>query len=80
MADERTIVLTDAQRALAWQLTCALVSNEDHHRRSLDQVFIVAARFVERVENGMAADGVDLDSGKGPTPTQKVLYRIVRAP
>jgi hypothetical protein len=40
-------------------------------------VFIVAARFVERVENGLAEGGVDLDSGKGQPP-QRLLYRIVR--
>lgn len=75
--EERQIALTDEQLRLTWQLTCALVSNEDHHRRSLDQVFIVAARFVERVENGLAEGGVDLDSGKGQPP-QRLLYRIVR--
>ena len=77
MVDERTITLDDRQLALTWQLTCALASNEDHHRRSLDQVFLVAARFVERVESGLESGGVDLDSGKG-TPPQKLLYRVKR--
>ena len=75
--DERRIALTDHQLALAWQLTCALVSNDDN-RRTLDQSFIAAARFVERVEGGFAAGGVELDSGKG-TPTQRLTYRVVRA-
>lgn len=74
---ERTIALSDAQLDRAWRLTCALVSNEDTTRRTLDQVFIVAARFVERVETGLADGGVELDSGKG-TPDRKITYKVVR--
>jgi hypothetical protein len=76
--DERRIALTDAQVALAWQLTFAMVSNDDN-RRTLDQAFIAAARFVERVENGLSGDGVELDSGKG-NPPQRLTYRVVRVP
>jgi hypothetical protein len=79
VADERTITLTDEQRALAWQLTCALVSNEDS-KRTLDQALILAARFVERVENGVETGGVDLDTGKGASPMQKVVFRLQRSP
>lgn len=74
---EHTIRLTDHQLDLAWQLTFALVSNDDN-RRTLDQSFIAAARFVERVERGLDGDGVELDSGKA-TPTQRLVFRVVRA-
>lgn len=79
MADDRTIALTDPQIEKAWQLTFAMVANEDSSKRSLDQLFLNAARFVERVEEGLAGAGVDLDTGKAP-PGQRITWRVVRKP
>ncbi|MCB9688961.1 MAG: hypothetical protein H6735_28220 [Alphaproteobacteria bacterium] len=77
MSEERVVRLTDRQIELCWQLTCAMVSNDDSTRRSLDQVFLAAARFVERVDEGLASDGVELDSGRG-APGQRVTWTIQR--
>jgi hypothetical protein len=74
---ERPLELTDQQLERAWALTCALVANEGSTRRSLDQLFIAAARFVERVDGGFHADGALLDSGKGG-PTGKLSYLVKR--
>ena len=74
---ERPIELTDQQLDRAWSLTCALVANEGSTRRSLDQLFITAARFVERVDGGFEGEGALLDSGKGG-PTGKLSYLVRR--
>lgn len=74
---ERIIELTDRQLERAWDLTFALVTNEGSTRRSLDQLFIAAARFVERVEGGFAGDGAQLDSGKAG-PAGKLTYVVRR--
>jgi hypothetical protein len=74
---ERAIELTDQQLERAWGLTCALVANEGSTRRSLDQLFIAAARFVERVDGGFHGDGALLDSGKGG-PAGKLSYVVKR--
>jgi hypothetical protein len=64
MSDQRPIELTEAQLERVWTLTAALVTHEGTSKRSLDQLMIAAARFVERVEQGYAGEGVELDSGK----------------
>lgn len=76
MAEQRTIELTDAEIERAWQLTYALVQADNSPKRSLDLMFITAARFVERVTTGFAGEGVVLDSGKaGPTGPLTYLVR-----
>jgi len=76
MAASRDIHLTRAQVDRAWELTCALVQNEGATRKSLDLVFIQAARFVERVETGLADTGtVELDSGKSDM-NGKVRFKL----
>ena len=76
---ERAIELTDQQLERAWALTCALVANEGSTRRSLDQLFIASARFVERVDGGFQGEGASLDSGKGG-PAGKLSYLVKRRP
>ncbi len=82
--NDRVVALTDRQIELTWQLTCAMASNEDASRRSLDQLFLSAARFVHRVDAGLASGGVELDTGKpSPTgapgdPSGRVTWRVVR--
>lgn len=77
MSTERVVALTDRQIELTWQLTCAMASNEDASRRSLDQIFLAAARFVSRVDEGLASGGVDLDTGKAEG-LQRVTFRVER--
>lgn len=79
MSEERVIRLTEVQLERCWQLTCAMVANEDSTRRSLDQLFLNAARFVERVDQGLLGEGVELDSGRG-APGQRVTFTVVRVP
>jgi hypothetical protein len=75
--DERLVTVDERQLDRIWALTCALASNEDHNRRSLDSVFLVAARFVSRIDEGLATpDGIELDSGKANPTGGKVLYRL----
>jgi hypothetical protein len=74
--ERRTIELTDADLERAWALTCALAQADDGAKRSMDVLFITAARFVERVSQGFAGEGVVLDSGKaGPTGPLTYLVR-----
>lgn len=68
MSDERVIELTSAQIDRTWMLTYSLVANEGAAKRSLDVLFVMAARFVERVDAGLAADGAVFDSGKAGPP------------
>ena len=75
--DERIIELTDQQLERAWALTNALVANEGSSRRSLDQLFVTAARFVERVESGFDGEGATLDTGKAG-PAGKLTYLLRR--
>jgi hypothetical protein len=75
--DQRVILLSDQGLQRAWELTCAFAANEGTSKRSLDQLFIAAARFVERVDNGFGDEGVVLDSGKA-TPTGKLTYVVRR--
>lgn len=77
MAEDRVIELTDAQLERAWQLTNSLVQNESSHRKPLDLLFITAARFVKRVDDGLAAGGVVLDTGKGAPGTLTFTVRRV---
>jgi hypothetical protein len=75
--DQRVILLSDEGLQRAWELTCALAANEGTSKRSIDQIFITAARFAERVDNGFSGEGVLLDSGKA-TPTGKLTYMVRR--
>lgn len=78
MSDEqRVIELTDQGLQRAWELTCALATNEGTTKRSIDQLFIAAARFAERVDSGFPGEGVVLDSGKA-TPSGKLMYVVRR--
>jgi hypothetical protein len=76
MSSNLDLSLTRAQLERAWQLTMALAQNEGSQRRSLDMLFIHAARFVERVD-GAAERGevIQLDSGKGDHGT-KLMFRV----
>jgi hypothetical protein len=78
VSHDRVVALTDHELELAWRLTCAMASNEDASRRSLDQIFLQAARFVHRVEGGLASGGVELDTGKAEPGNQRVTWRVVR--
>ncbi|MEQ1565246.1 MAG: hypothetical protein ABMA64_06380 [Myxococcota bacterium] len=76
MGEQRTIELTDAEFERTWALTRALLADDANPKRSLDVVFIAAARFVERVERGFATDGVVLETGKaGPNGPLTYLVR-----
>jgi hypothetical protein len=75
--DQRVIELSEQGLQRAWELTCAFAANEGTSKRSLDQLFIAAARFAERVDSGFLGEGVLLDSGKA-TPTGKLTYMVRR--
>lgn len=60
------IRLTRAQLERTWQLTLALAQNDSAGRRTLDQLFLHAAKFVERVDGAVdAGQLVELDTGRG---------------
>ena len=60
------ITLTRAQHERAWQLTLALAQNDSAGRRTLDQLYLHAAKFVERVDGAVEAGKlVELDTGRG---------------
>jgi hypothetical protein len=78
MSTNPEIVLTRAQYERAWQLTLALAQNEASMRKSLDVLFIGAARFVQRVDGAVdAGSAVELDSGKGGGGPDRVLYSLI---
>lgn len=77
MAEQRMIELTDRDLERVWQLTCALAQSDNSAKRSMDVLFITAARFVEEVSNGFAGEGVVLDSGKG-TAAGPLTYLVRR--
>lgn len=71
--------LTHAQYERAWQLTLALAQNDSSARKSLDMLFIQAARFVARVDGAVQqGEVVELDTGKGGMGG-KVLYTVAVA-
>lgn len=79
MAEQRIIELTDRDFERAWQLTCALAQADSGSKRSMDVLFITAARFVEQVAQGFEGEGALLDSGKaGPTGPLTYLVRRKR--
>ena len=74
---EQVLELTDDQLERAWQLTLALTQNEAAAKRSLDVLYITACRFVARLDEGLAGDGVELDSGRAG-PQGKLFYKVRR--
>jgi hypothetical protein len=79
MGEQRTIELSDSDLERVWQLTCSLAANDSGPRHTLDVLFITAARFVDRVAQGLDGEGVVLDSGKAG-PTGPLTYLIRRKP
>ena len=69
------ITLTKAQLERTWQLTMALAQNDASQRRSLDMLFIHAARFVARIDSAGEGQDVLLDSGKGEHG-KKIMYTL----
>ncbi len=75
MSDQST-TLTPAQYERAWQLTLALAQNDSSARKSLDMLFIQAARFVEKVDGKVQrGEVIELDTGKG-SMGGKLFYTI----
>ncbi len=72
---DQVIELDDAQLERTWQLAKCLVQSGASTPASLDLLFVTAARFVKKVDDGLDAGGVVLETGDGRPGTQTVTIR-----